>query len=162
MQITHHTDYAFRVLLYTASNPGQRISISQIAKDYDISKAHLMKVVPALVKHGYISSTRGVSGGITLALPPEQINVGAVFRNFESLQLVECFRENNSCFITPVCRLCNVFDGAQKAFLHYLDSYTLADLMNNQLANFLTSGNDRASREKAQQPAQLNGKLNSK
>ncbi len=162
MQITHHTDYAFRVLLYTASNPDQLVSISQIAEDYSISKAHLMKVVPALVKQGYITSSRGVSGGIKLALLPEQISVGAVFRSCESLQLVECFRENNNCFITPICRLSNVFNGAQKAFLHYLDSYTLADLMNNQLVNLLSSGNDRASQENAQQPIQLNGKINSK
>lgn len=137
MQITQHTDYAFRVLLYAASNPERLVNISKIAEDYDISKTHLMKVVPALVKAGCIDSVRGASGGLKLAKPPEKIYLGQVFRQLESMQLVECFRDNNRCYITPACRLYSVFDGAQRAFLYYLDSYTLADLLNRQLVDML-------------------------
>ena len=137
MQITQHTDYAFRVLLYAASNPDRLVNISKIAEDYDISKTHLMKVVPALVKAGCVDSVRGASGGLKLAKPPEKIKIGDVFRQLESMQLVECFRENNRCYITPACRLYSVFDGAQKAFLHYLDSYTLADMLNQRLIDML-------------------------
>lgn len=160
MQITQHTDYAFRVLLYAASNPDRLVNISRIAKDYDISKTHLMKVVPALVKAGCILSVRGANGGLKLADAPEKINVGYVFRQLESMQLVECFRDNNRCYITPACRLSSVFDGAQRAFLHYLDSYTLADLLNHKLIGMLQMAEDEKPLKQIK-PIKYNNVVNS-
>lgn len=138
MQITQHTDYALRVLLYAACNEGKLVNISDIAEVYQISKSHLMKVVPVLVKGGFIESIRGNRGGLRLAKPPEKIIIGQVVRQTESFVLVECFGENNQCHITPACRLANVFAGAQQAFLHYLDSFTLADMLSNDLAKYLS------------------------
>ncbi len=137
MQVTQHTDYALRVLIYVACNEGQLVNISSIAQTYQISKSHLMKVVPTLVKGGFLIGVRGNRGGLKLALPPHQINVGKVFRHTETLQLVECFSEKNQCHITPSCRLARIFNGAQNAFLHYLDGFTLADLINDDLRKVL-------------------------
>lgn len=137
MQITQHTDFALRVLLYTACNPNQLVTINTISTIYGISKSHLMKVVPVLVKGQFLTSIRGNRGGLKLAKPPEEINIGEVFRHTESLQLVECMRKDNQCHITPACRLANVFYGAQMSFLHYLDSFTLADLINEPLYDLL-------------------------
>lgn len=137
MQITQHTDFAMRVLLYVACNEGKLVNIGMIADNFHISKSHLMKVVPVLVKGGFLVSVRGNRGGLKLAKSPEEINLGSVFRHTESLQLLECFSSKNTCRITPVCRLSHVFSGAQNAFLHYLDSFTLSDLLSNPLAQFL-------------------------
>ncbi len=138
MQITQHTDYALRVLLYAACNENKLVNIGNIAEVYQISKSHLMKVVPVLVKGGFIESIRGNGGGLRLAKPPEKIVIGQVVRQTESFILVECFGSNNQCHITPSCRLANVFDGANKAFLHYLDSFTLADILSNDLLPYLS------------------------
>lgn len=141
MQITQHTDYALRVLLYVACNEGKLVNIGNIAETYQISKSHLMKVVPVLVKGGFIESIRGNRGGLRLAKQPEEIIIGEVIRQTETFILVECFGENNQCHITPVCRLANVFSGAQKAFLHYLDSFTLADILSDNLSDYLLEKN---------------------
>ncbi len=138
MQITQHTDYALRVLLYAACNEDKLVNIRNIAEVYQISKSHLMKVVPVLVKGGFIDSVRGNRGGLRLAKPPEKIIIGEVVRQTESFVLVECFGKNNQCHITPACRLTNVFDGAKQAFLHYLDSFTLADMLSNDLSHYLS------------------------
>ncbi len=138
MQITQHTDYALRVLLYAACNEDKLVNIGNIAEAYQISRSHLMKVVPVLVKGGFIESVRGNRGGLRLAKPPETIIIGQVVRQTENFILVECFGKNNQCHITSVCRLANVFDGAQKAFLHYLDSFTLADMLSNKLSDYLS------------------------
>ncbi len=45
------------------------------------------------------------------------------------LGLVECFRADNRCVITPVCALAGVLNHALTAFLAVLDGYTLADLV---------------------------------
>lgn len=53
MYLTQYTDYALRVLIYTAVNSEKLVNISTIAETYGISKSHLMKVVTALVKAGF-------------------------------------------------------------------------------------------------------------
>ncbi|MBS9782144.1 MAG: Rrf2 family transcriptional regulator, partial [Gammaproteobacteria bacterium] len=131
-------DYALRVLLYAACNEDKLVNIGNIADVYQISKSHLMKVVPVLVKGGFIESIRGNRGGLRLAKPPEEIVIGQVVRQTESFILVECFGSNNQCHITPTCRLAHVFDGANKAFLHYLDSFTLADILTHDLLPYLS------------------------
>lgn len=130
MYLTQHTDYAMRVLIFTAANSDSLVNISTIANTYHISKSHLMKVVTALVKGGFLDSIRGKGGGLKLAKPPENITVGAVVRHMEPMQLVECMGDNNQCLIMPNCRLAGVFGGAIKAFLNHLDGFTLADLLN--------------------------------
>ena len=137
MYLTQHTDYGLRELMYTAINDDALVNISTIADTYGISKSHLMKVVTALVKGGFLTSIRGKGGGLKLAMPPEKINIGAVVRHLEPLQLVECMGENNECLITPSCRLTGILSGAVKSFFNYLDGFTLADLLNKPTYDLL-------------------------
>ncbi len=125
MRLTRYTDYALRVLLFLAARPEQQRSIGEIVRAYGISQSHVMKVVNDLVNAGYLTSARGRNGGIRLAVPPEQINVGAVVRHTESdFDLVDCA----SCVIAPACGLTGALKTALNAFLTTLDGYTLADL----------------------------------
>ena len=48
MRLTTFTDYSLRVLMYLAAVPGRRATIGEIARAFDISENHLMKVVHAL------------------------------------------------------------------------------------------------------------------
>ena len=137
MYLTQHTDYAMRVLVYTAINDDALVNISTIADTYGISKSHLMKVVTALVKGGFLASVRGKGGGLRLARAPENIKLGAVVRHLEPMQLVECMGQNNDCLITPNCRLAGILGGGIKAFLNYLDGFTLADLLNKPTYDLL-------------------------
>ena len=137
MYLTQQTDYALRVLIYTAVNNEDLVNIATIASAYDISKSHLMKVVTALVKGGFLTSIRGKGGGLKLATLPENIGVGNVVRLIEPLNMVECFGENNNCVITAECRLAMILHGSVKAFLTHLDQYTLADLLNKPTHDIL-------------------------
>jgi Rrf2 family nitric oxide-sensitive transcriptional repressor len=129
MRLTTFSDYALRVLMYAAAAGDRLITIEETAKAYNISRAHLMKVVNILTRTGYIKGVRGRSGGFGLAKPPEEINLGAVMRATEpDFALVECFATGNQCLITKRCRLPNVLNEALNAFIGTLDRYTLADL----------------------------------
>jgi Rrf2 family nitric oxide-sensitive transcriptional repressor len=48
MRLTAYTDYALRVLIRLALQPDRLTTIADIAKGYDISENHLMKVVISL------------------------------------------------------------------------------------------------------------------
>ena len=130
MRLTTFSDYALRVLMYAAAAGDRLVTVEETARAYGVSRAHLMKVVNALTRSGYIHGVRGRSGGFTLAREPECINLGEVVRATESdFTLVECFAPRSQCVITSCCRLPQVLNEALNAFIGTLDRYTLADLM---------------------------------
>jgi Rrf2 family nitric oxide-sensitive transcriptional repressor len=130
VHLTLHADYSLRVLLYLATRPERLVSTQEVSEAYGISKNHLVRVVQALGKHGYIEVRPGRSGGLTLARAPSEISLGQVFRVTEpDFHLVECFdRESNTCPIAPACGLKGVLFEAREAFMAVLDKYTLADI----------------------------------
>lgn len=130
MRLTKFTDYSLRVLLYAASLEGARLTtIEETAKIFDISRAHLKKVVLLLTQNGYLEGVRGRTGGYRLAQPADQINLGALIRVTEpDFGLVECFLPGNACRITPACRLPMVLNKALENFVTTFDAYTLADM----------------------------------
>lgn len=131
MQLTLYSDYSLRVLIYLALAPQRRVTIEEIARSYDISKAHLTKVVHQLGLRGYVETLRGKGGGLRLARKPEEVRLGEVVRAMEeNMALVECFDpESSRCAIEPACGLRPVLEEALAAFRAVLDRYTLADLV---------------------------------
>ena len=136
MRLTAYTDFALRVLIYLALNPGRRPTIAEIAERYGVSKAHLMKVVYQLGVEGYVETTRGKGGGLTLAKPVEGITVGEIVRKTEpDMAIVSCFDDAaTACVIAPACRLKGKLAEARAAFLQVLDDCTLAEVMGNRPA----------------------------
>ena len=69
MRLTVYTDYSLRLLMYLALKDGGLATIAEVAKGYDISKTHLMKVAHQLGVAGYVTTVRGRQGGLRLAKP---------------------------------------------------------------------------------------------
>ena len=129
MQLTLHTDYSLRVLIYLAQKGDTLATISEIANFYEISRNHLVKVVHHLAGANFIHTLRGKNGGMRLARAPEDISVGDVIRQMEpNFDIVECFNTDNpSCAVASICALKNVLQKASAEFLALLDRYSLAD-----------------------------------
>jgi Rrf2 family nitric oxide-sensitive transcriptional repressor len=130
VHLTLHADYSLRVLLYLAARPERLVSTQEVSEAYGISKNHLVRVMQALGKHGFVEVRPGRAGGVSLARAPSEISLGKVFRATEpDFHLAECFdRDHNTCPIAPACGLKGVLYEAREAFLGVLDKYTLADL----------------------------------
>jgi Rrf2 family nitric oxide-sensitive transcriptional repressor len=129
MQLTTFSDYALRVLMYTHAARGRRVTIAEMALAYRVSRGHLMKVVNALTRAGYLTALRGRSGGLVLARRADDIRLGDVVRATEpGFELAECFTTGNQCVLTNCCRLPRVLDQALRAFLAVLDQHTLASI----------------------------------
>jgi hypothetical protein len=59
MRLNRQTDYAFRVLMLAGlARKGELTTIKQVSDAYDISEAHLMKVVRKLGQSGIIETSR--------------------------------------------------------------------------------------------------------
>ena len=129
MQLTMFSDYALRVLMFTHAADDRLVTIDEIAGAYQISRAHLTKVVNSLTRSGYLEAVRGRSGGLRLGKPADEIVLGDVVRVTEpDFALVECFSATDRCAITKCCRLRGVLDEALRAFLTVLDKETLASV----------------------------------
>jgi Rrf2 family nitric oxide-sensitive transcriptional repressor len=132
MQLNLHTDYALRILMALAASDEQ-LSVEWIARHYGISRNHLAKVAQGLQNEGLVRTYRGRGGGMRLARPANEINVGDVVRRFESLDsFVSCMGGAPGCAINGVCGLKPALAGAVRAFLNHLDGYSLADLVGEQ------------------------------
>ncbi len=126
MQLTRHTDYALRLLIYLAGNGGVRVQIADVAHVQAISRTHLMKIANKLARAGLIDAVRGRGGGIRLGREPEDINLGEVIRLMEpSCSLVDC----TACQLTRRCRLPRLLERASDAFYAVLDGSSLADIL---------------------------------
>lgn len=136
MRLTQHTDYSLRVLMYLALNPTKLATIQEVAEKHQVSKNHLMKVVQRLSHGGFITSVRGQGGGMKLQREAADIAIGEVVQFMEpDFSVVECFREDNHCVITPACRLKGMFVEALEQFLLQLNRYSLADLVKGKTRN---------------------------
>ena len=131
MRLTVQTDYALRVLMHVALQNDDLVQIADIAKDFDISRNHLVKIVHLLSKRGYLKTVQGRNGGIRLARSMNDIKVGQLVRDFEpDFKLVECYElESSTCRIQSACVLQNVLNDALKDFLKRLEGVTLVALI---------------------------------
>jgi len=150
MHLKRFTDFALRVLIYLALHPQRVISINEIARAFDMSRNHLLKVVNELVASELVTTYRGKSGGMQLSKLPADINVGHLTRKLEGESpLINCTKP--LCPILPACTLNQALDEAQQAFFDQLDRYTLADLIGNQqnrLVNLLAQSGSEANYER--------------
>src|SRR6266496_1695165 len=130
MRLTTFTEYSLRVLVYLAAAPEGRTTIAQIAQAFGVSEHHLVKVVHFLGRHRFLVNTRGRGGGLRLARPPADINVGRVVRLTEAGDMpAECFdRRRNTCVLAGGCGLQGILGEALEAFYQSLGKHTVADL----------------------------------
>jgi Rrf2 family nitric oxide-sensitive transcriptional repressor len=133
MHLTQFTDFSLRALIYIGTKEGS-VSLNEISSFYKISRNHLIKAVNLLEKNGYIQTKRGVGGGIKLAKPASEINIGEVIKCTEpNFTILECFdAKNNTCKISSVCNLKKILIKATNAFINELSKHTLSDLITNK------------------------------
>lgn len=134
MRLTRQTNYAFRILMYCAANPGQRSRVPEIARSYGVSELFLFKILQPLVEGGLVETVRGRNGGISLAKPADKITLLEVVRLTEdSFAMAECFEnEAADCPLIDSCALNSALREALNAFFGVLAGKTIADLVKNR------------------------------
>lgn len=132
MKMSQFTDYSLRVLMYVGTK-GEKSTVSEMAKTFNISKHHLVKVVHKLATNGYLKTTKGKNGGVYLNMAPQDINVGTLVRELENLTLAECFQqESNTCPLMGCCDFEKLLFRARKKFMDELSLVNLDQLLNKE------------------------------
>ena len=92
--------------------------------------------MPLLTKSGYVISYRGNSGGYVLARKPEEYTAGDILRTTEgSLAPIACLENNpNICQRKDICTTLSFWEGLREVIDNYVDSVTLADLVEEYIS----------------------------
>ena len=134
MKISTKGRYAVRLMFDIAANSnGENVSLKDISKIQDISLKYLEQIVNTLSKAGLLKSQRGAQGGYKMTRKPEEYTIGDILRVTEGeMAPVSCLEDSvNVCPKAEVCPTLKFWTGLYKTITDYIDSTTIADLMEN-------------------------------
>lgn len=134
MKISTKGRYALRLMIDIAQHSnGETVSLKDISKRQDISLKYLEQIVNLLSKTGFVKSRRGSQGGYKLTRSPEEYTIGDILRVTEGeMAPVSCLEDEvNQCPKAETCPTIGFWKGLYETINNYLDSATIADLMQN-------------------------------
>ena len=130
MHLTRQSDYGVRAILHLANLAyGEVVQTKEIAAREDIPAKYLPSIIRTLARAGLIRTLRGNQGGVTLARPPEEINLREVIEAVEGpISLVPCMRGPKQCAHEDDCAFRPVCEGLQHTMVSQLENTTFGDL----------------------------------
>lgn len=135
MKLSAQEEYGLRCLLRVAKEyPNGSVTIPSISKVEELSEPHVAKLLMILRKGGFINSTRGHSGGYTLARAPENIIIGEVLAELGGRLFDSGFCERHSgtvgtCVHEGECAIQFLWTGIQSAIDEVVRKITLRDIL---------------------------------
>lgn len=138
MLISTRGRYALRVLIDLAEH-GQDgyIPMKEVAARQDISLKYLERILPVLVKNGFVEGIHGKGGGYRLLKAPEQCKIGDILRLTEGdLAPVACLECGaKPCERAYACRTYPMWTEFYHLINEFFDSKTLADVIHTDMAD---------------------------
>lgn len=132
MLISTRGRYALRVMVDLAeNNNGSFIPMRTIAERQGISLKYMERILPALVKEGFVEGVQGKGGGYRLKKLPSECKVGDILRATEGdlapVACLECGAE--PCERAKECRTIGMWIEFNNTINEFFDGKTIADLM---------------------------------
>ena len=128
--------YALRVMVELAChNREEYVPLRTIAQQQGISEKYLESILTVLSKAGAIDGLRGKGGGYRLNREAKNYSVGEILRLAEgTLAPVSCLDcKPNKCERAASCRTLPMWEKLNTLICNYLDSVSLADLIDSSL-----------------------------
>jgi Rrf2 family protein len=129
VKISAKTEYACIAMLELAERfgSGEPVRIRTIAEEHGVPARFLVQILLQLKGAGFVTSTRGASGGYQLVKPPDEISLGEV------MSVIEGADEPITSSASPESRSAHVLQAAWQevadAERQSLQSITFADLV---------------------------------
>ena len=140
MKISSQEEFGLRCLLrLAAADPGQSMTIPEIATAEGLSIPYVAKMLSVLRQAGLVESVRGRAGGYRLAGTPVDITLGTVMRALGEPLFEESYCQKHAgseadghCVHNGDCTLRGLWQTLQNWMRKTLDRMTLADLLQNE------------------------------
>ncbi len=133
MKFSSQEEYGLRCLLSVARAEGS-VTIPEISRLEGLTEAYVGKLLMVLRKEGFITSTRGQSGGYTLSRDPDQIHLADVLaalggRLFEDDFCAKHAGLTGQCTHEGDCSVRWLWTKVQDAVDNVLSGVTLRDIL---------------------------------
>jgi Rrf2 family protein len=129
MQIPRKIEYALRAMIHLADHPEGVARGTEIARDEQIPKYYLEKVIRDLMHRGLVRARRGPGGGYQLARPADEVTFKDVIEAVEGpITLNVCVDGSSSCALQPTCRMFRVWEEGQRVLLEIFSQTTLKEI----------------------------------
>lgn len=135
MKFSAQEEYGLRCLV--AIGRRDNITIPEISRREGLTEAHVAKLLMILRKGGFVTSTRGQSGGYTLARKAEDINVNEALAHLGGRLYDAEFCGKHSgtgevCTHSFNCTIRSVWSRVQEAVDSVLNNLTLAEIIRDE------------------------------
>jgi Rrf2 family protein len=132
MLLTKKTEYALLSLISIAQNKTPK-NVDILSKELNIPKSYLAKILQGFAKNHILNSYKGVNGGFTLNVLPENLTILKISEIsedkapsvFECSPSLDCCPSNNA----STCNLWPVLNNLQHKIDDFLNSLTLKDII---------------------------------
>ena len=137
MKISAQEEYGLRCLVQLANlQPGESLTLPQIAELEGISTANAGKLMWLLNKAGFVHSTRGTKGGYFLARPATEIHLNEIIKVLDE-EVLSAHCESftgvmEKCVHTGDCGIRPVIVGLHEIVENALSKITLAQLVGSE------------------------------
>ena len=133
MRLTTKGRFAVTAMIDLAMRQHQGpVTLAGISQRQKISLSYLEQLFGKLRRHELVESTRGPGGGYTLARPMKEVTVAdIIFAVDEPLDATQCGGKEN-CQDDGPCMTHELWANLNKRMIEYLDSVTLAELVDQQ------------------------------
>ncbi|MFN8091242.1 MAG: Rrf2 family transcriptional regulator [Vicinamibacteria bacterium] len=138
MKLSSQEEYGLRCLLQLArAGAGASLTIADMSEREGISSPNVAKIMRLLRRAGLVKSTRGKSGGYTLARPAPEVRASEVLTALGGRLFDQEFCDRhagveNHCLHTRDCSIRPVLRGLQQAIDQVLGELTLASLVGTE------------------------------
>lgn len=135
MLISSKGRYTLYVLVDLAKNGQNRyIPLKEIAERQNISKKYMEGILKTLVDRNLLEGVKGKGGGYKLTKEPKDYSLGEILRLTEGdLASVPCTSKTHEhCNHMKSCPSHPIWQQLDNLINNYLDSVTLANLLNNE------------------------------
>ena len=136
MRITQEADYALRIVSLLAGSETP-VGAPQVAEAVGVPSRFAMKILRKLSLGGVVKSTRGVSGGYRLALPPEEISLRSVIETIDGeIAIRHCLLADHICSRNAdkgACRFHHVFAELNGMITERLSRLSIGDMVNDNI-----------------------------
>ena len=129
LKISEAASLALHTMFFLAVNPERKYSAKEIAAEFEVSEAHLSKVLQRLAKVDLVKSTRGPKGGFVLGKAPSKITLLNVYEAIDGpLRSSKCILGKQTCGRRE-CLLGDLLKTMTKQAREHLSQKRLSDLV---------------------------------
>ena len=133
MRITLESDYALRIISALAKHDGI-VDAKTLSEETSVTRQFTLNILHTLVKCERVKSYKGIRGGYSLRLSPEEITLKQVIEYIDGpIAMVRCLKDPVSCSLKQEKESCiyhHIFDTISLDVAKKLNGITIADVLN--------------------------------